>query len=519
MSIRNARLVAFVTGFAVLALELTAFRIVAPFFGASIFITTNILAVVLGALALGYWYGGRRADALGSTSASTKQLSIVLVTAAVFTVGIALLGPSLLAWGRGAVSGAEWSFIILSLLGIAVLFFIPTFLLAMVSPWLIRLTTQQVEKAGRRAGTLYAWSTIGSLLGTFLPTLVLIPFAGSKRTLLIIAAVIALASAVVRAGKAGMASAATSVALLFFVTPQFFAPAPNVLDERETAHGYVRVVQNGRRTYLQQDEGYGIHSVYDPANILTGMNFDWFAIAPGLRKDDTDELKVGVIGSAAGTAFMQYATLYGAESAQPRNLTLTGAEIDKEVVVLAKEYFAFDSIEPKPDVQIADGRTWLTESDQQFDVLIVDAFKQLYIPSHLSTREFFEEAAEALAPGGVLVVNLNVVGEDSMVERRLSATVADVFENTIAVDVPNSFNVIFYAGNHEFSLEGLPELVPPELNAVAKQVRRDARSISKSTNTRDISTDDRPLTESAFDAMVASAVFEGLTLDNGQVRE
>lgn len=513
-SLRWLRAVAFGTGLVVLGIEVTAFRIVAPFFGSSIFITTNLLGVILGALALGYWLGGRVADKQPDHVTSSRRLHLLLIGTAVLVSVLPTVAPLLLGRLRDLVHGLDWSLIVISLGGSFLLFFIPFAILGMVSPWLVRLATRDVTASGRTAGSLFAWSTLGSLLGTFLPTLLLVPTLGTKRTILLLAALLALVGAVGLARRRWLLPTAALVALIPLTQPSYFSADASVITEREGATEYLRVVRDGSapdaRVHLEQDEGYGVHSVYDPHTVLTGMVFDWFALAPALREplpERAGKLDLGIIGLAGGTVARQYGAWFGPEGADPHELSLSGVELDPETLTLARQYFGLDEVKPAVDASAGDGRVWLNQQGS-FDVLVVDAFRQLYIPPHISSREFIAEAAEHLAPGGVLVLNLNVVGDGTLVERKLAGTIRDVFPYVLAVHVPGSFNVLYFTAQHELDPVAFKKTVIPELASVAATAAATATSIAPVADPWLIATDDRPLVESLFDAMVARAVFE-----------
>ncbi|MFO0702779.1 MAG: fused MFS/spermidine synthase [Candidatus Andersenbacteria bacterium] len=512
-NLRWLRTVAFASGLVVLGVEVTAFRIVAPYFGSSIFTTTNLLGVILAALALGYWLGGRVADKQPDVRRSSTRLYQVLVAAAIVVAALPSLAPALLGWLRGMIVGLDWSLILVSLGGSALLFFVPFAVLGMVSPWLVRLATREVAAAGRTAGSLFAWSTLGSLLGTFVPTLLLVPLIGTKRTILLLAALLALVGAVGLVRRRWFVPAALLVALVPVTQPAYFAHDASVVAEREGATEYLRVLQDGRRTVLEQDEGFGVHSVYDPTTVVTGMVFDWFSLAPALRQVPASagapgrSLNVGIVGLAAGTVAREYGAFFGPHGTDPHDLALSGVELDPETLTLARRYFGFDAIEPPVKATAGDGRVWLTEQ-RQFDVLVVDAFRQLYIPPHLSSQEFFQLAAQHLAPGGVVVVNLNVVGASTLVEQKLAGTLRSVFPSVLSVHVPGSYNVLLFAAQHPLDPTTVAARTHvPELRSTAASFTQRAVPVQPVSDPWLIATDDRPLVESLYDAMVARAVF------------
>jgi len=498
------KLVAFVSGLVVLGVEITAFRIVAPFFGNSIFITSNILAVILAGLAVGYWSGGWIAD---KVKAARSLYLLMLLTSCVCAI-IPFVAPPLLGLLRDHVSTIDWRLIVFSLLGCIALFFIPFVLLGMVSPWLVHLGTDQHEHRGRAAGRIYAWSTLGSLLGTFLPTLVLVPLIGTKRTILLFAILLALIALIGLGQARWLGVVAVFVVAAFTISPSYRDGSPDTLAERESSVEYLRVVQdNGRAVHLEQDEGFGIHSIYDPARLTTGLFFEWFAFAPELRSAEArsrSDLHVGIIGLAGGTIARQIETWFGPESeVAAYDLTIKGAELDPATVQLAREYFALDELKTVEPIA-ADGRVWLAAQKEPLDVLLIDAFRQLYVPPHMTTKEFFQLASSKVAEDGIVGVNLNVLGRDTLIERTISATIASVFPYVQTVAIDGSYNVLFFASRSPLpSLDQPLTTAVPELRSVAERYTRDAKDVEASSAR--IATDDRPLVESLYDFMIGRA--------------
>jgi spermidine synthase len=495
------RLVAFLSGLVVLVIEVTAFRIVAPYFGNSIFITTNLLGVILGALALGYWLGGRLADRSAKTqpNRSARVLFLIMMIGALVIGLIPFVAPTLLEALRDRITGVDSSLVIFSLLGSLAIFFIPFVLLGMVSPWLVRLATQQVSQAGRTAGSLFAWSTLGSLVGTFLPTLVLVPLVGSKKTILLSATLLALVAALGLVKKVWLAPVAVLLVSAVAI-PSAFASSPRVLEERESNLEYLRVVRDSQsQVHLEQDEGLGVHSVFNSNQLATGMVFDWMSLAPTFFAPDQD-LQIAIIGLAGGTTARQIAAWYGG---QERQVHIDGVELDPATLDLAKKYFELASV-PNLTTEAGDGRVWLATSEKKYDVIIIDAFRQLYIPPHISSKEFFELVRQRLAPGGLAVLNLNVTDQSSLVYRKVAATVREVFPQVLATQVPDSFNVLFWASERELSKEQpATNSNVTELARIAKNFAQLTAPVQPSDDSRMIATDDRPLVESLYDLMIA----------------
>src|SRR5579883_2830000 len=168
----------FVAGAASLAVELSASRLLAPYFGTSLFVWANLIGLILLYLTLGYYIGGRLADRYPYPATLYGMTTI-----AAFLISlIPFLSRPILHWSQSSFATYSVGVFYGSLVSVILLFALPMILLGCVSPFAIRLRIEQVGKSGSTAGQLYAISTAGSILGTFLPVLWLIPNIGTYKT-------------------------------------------------------------------------------------------------------------------------------------------------------------------------------------------------------------------------------------------------------------------------------------------------------------------------------------------------
>src|SRR5215212_1443123 len=465
------RVLVFAGGFASIGVELTASRLLAPFFGSSTFIWASLIGSTLAFLALGYFLGGRLADR------RPEPVVLYAVTAiAAAAIGMIpfvahpLLTGSLEAF-RQLDAGAFYG----SLAGTLLLLAPPVTLLGFISPFAIRLQLSDVASAGKTAGSLYALSTIGSITGSFIPVLFLIPLIGTAATF------VALSLSLLVPSVAGLVvmrarSVALAAALAAFTVPALALAAPTgvrppdrgiLLDERESAYNYIQVVdEDGRRSLILND-GHAVHSVYDPHELLTGGPWDYFMVAP-LMVENAPAAATSVtpaprdafpIGLAGGTVARQLTAAYGP-------IAITGVEIDPEINDVAREYFALDKLQ-NVDVIVADGRYALRTSDATFDLIGVDAYRQPYIPFQLTSHEFFQDVSAHLRPGGVAVVNAGRTRTDFRLVEALGTTMRDVFPHVVAIDVARYTNTILIGSDTPLSadalidnVERLPEASP-----------------------------------------------------------
>ena len=323
-------LLVLVGGASSLGIELTASRLLAPYFGTSLFVWANLIGLVLLYLTVGYYIGGRLADRYPSP---TVLYGMTAVAALLISL-IPPLSRPILNWSLTAFATLSVSVFIGSLVSVILLFAIPMILLGCISPFAIRLSVHRIGTSGRTAGLLYAISTTGSIAGTFLPVLVLIPTIGTYKTFLVFAVALLLVSLIGLIGSTGgnntnprskrpsgseqaqesgtspdptfptvsaswekndgnkgkakrwlsllllIPMLATVLGMQGPIKPPSGINGGRLITERESPYNYIQVVQSGQETQLVLNEGLGIHSIYNPQQILTQGPWDYFMIAP-----------------------------------------------------------------------------------------------------------------------------------------------------------------------------------------------------------------------------------------------
>ncbi|HEX2893767.1 MAG TPA: fused MFS/spermidine synthase [Marmoricola sp.] len=415
---RSLELLVFAVGAGSLGAEIAAARLLAPWFGASTIVWANTIAVVLVSLSVGYGLGGRFADRAPYPAGLAR---IVLLAAALLAVVPFVSGPFLHQAVR-AVDQLSAATFVGSLLGVGALLALPMVLLGMVSPYAVRLQVEHVADAGRTAGRLYAISTVGSLTGTFLASLLLIPVAGTRRTFLVLAAAMAL-SALPHLGRGRLRAAVVPVAILGLIalptgTVKAGSGSERVIWEKETEYQYARVLQDadGERT-LELNEGHAVHSVYRPGQWLTGNYWDEMLVL-ALAGGHAPPRSVAILGNAAGTTARAIGHYFP-------DTRVDAVEIDPALTQVGHELFDLGG--PNLHTHTADARPWLRSSTRRFDVIMVDAYRQPYIPFYLATREFFALVRQHLAPGGLVVINVGHPEQSDQLEKVLSATMRAEF--------------------------------------------------------------------------------------------
>jgi len=490
-------LLVFTVGAGSLGAEIAATRLLAPWFGASTIVWANTIATVLVALSVGYAVGGRLADRYPRPAV----LAQIVLGAAVLLAVVPFVSGPFLRRAVSAVDDLSAAVFLGSLVGVGVLIAVPLLLLGMVSPYAIRLTIDSVDATGRTAGRLYAISTVGSLVGTFLAALLLIPYVGTRRTFLIFAAAIALA-AVPQLVRFRLPAAVVPAAIIGLIalptgTIKSSADGDRVIWEEETPYQYARVLESpdGVRT-LELDEGHATHSVYDPGRWLTDNYWDEMtALAVGGAR--AAPRTVAVLGDAAGTSARQLGHYFP----QTR---VDAVELDGALTDVGRRLFDLGG--PNLHTYTADARPWLDRTHRQFDVILVDAFRQPYIPFYLTTRESFTLVRDRLAPGGVVVVNCAQPEGSTVLEKALSATMRSVFgPDRVWRDPSQRVNTMLVgatpeAGDPASRLRAAAPQLSPDLAAV---VSRAAGRIAPAMSGGEVFTDDRAPVEWMVDLSLA----------------
>lgn len=425
--------VVFVCGAVLMGLEIVGSRILAPYFGNSIFVWGSLISVVLAALSLGYWLGGMVAD-------RWPRLSVLGGLIALPGLMIALL-PFVYPTLNRAIAVSDLGARLSPLISSLVLFLVPSVFLGTISPFAVRLQAKAVASVGTTAGGLYAVSTAGSIAGTLATAFYLIAVAGVVNivhglglTLLLLAAVIFIRSQ--RVGRAAAAIVCAGLLVLGQVwRSQTQAAEPGLLLEAESFYNHIRVAEDSGTRYMDFDNlRQSAMLLSDPWELRLRYS-RFLALALTFQPDPQRVLILGL----GGGSFPK--RLY---HDFPR-LVVDVADIDPQVVAVAKRYFQVPE-DARMRLIVKDGRRFVAETGAKYDLIFLDAYNSDTIPFHLTTREFYREVRARLAPGGVVVSNIigSLRGPESGFFRATYRTLADAF--------PTVYVVPTYGGGSEMPL-------------------------------------------------------------------
>lgn len=449
--------VAALAGAATMVVELAAVRLLAPWFGASAGVWTNVIGVILLALALGYLIGSR----LAARPQPSRDLAALLGAAGAWSAWLPSLARPVCEWlvpSEITLDQAAELMLSGSLAATVVLFLPAAALLGTAAP-LCAEAYQRHSKtsAGAAGGSVLCASTLGSLAGTFGATHALVPSLGLSWTFLVAALALLAAGALV-ATLSGSTRAFGWVAL--FAGPVFAGSAwsrfersavpegMSVLAQAESRYQSIRVVEDRRwgepQRLLQVNEGLdSFQSVWSARTGLLGAGYyyDLFALPAWWSRAD-GAWRVAVIGLGAGTAFR---VLEGASPPDVR-LELSGLEIDAQVVELGRRWFEL-SERGGPILSGLDGRAGLRALEGAYDLIVLDAYQhQVEIPAHLATLEAFAQMRAKLRPRGWVAINVGGFGFDDPVVRAVAQTLAAAFDgDCVGYRTPRSRNIVLFA--------------------------------------------------------------------------
>jgi len=413
--VRRVRFITFVAGAAVMGLEIMASRLLAPSYGDTVYVWGNLIAVIMGALAVGYRRGGIAADRYPNFN----RLSNLVFTAGVLILLIPVTTPFVLEVLGGFNLGNSAG----SLVASVVLLFAPTVYLGMVSPYAVKLCADDVVKIGGISGGLSSINTVGSILGTFFTVFVLIPRFGTREIITSLGVMLVVISLIGRNRRYVMTVLCVVAVLLIPSTVlrgSLITLGSSPVYSAASSYSKITVVEN---------EGKGVRTLYlaelpqsamymNGSTTLVYRYTKLFNLGFGYNPNITSVLFIGGGGFSSPKQFL----------ADYSWVEVDVVEIDPKVVEVAYTYFEVPTDEPRLTVSVADGRQFLEDAGQ-YDMIVLDAYSPTYVPFHLMTYEFQEIVWEHLNTDGVVVSNLigSLVGDTSELFWSEVMTVGAVF--------------------------------------------------------------------------------------------
>ncbi len=412
----------------------------------------SIIGLILIYLTAGYFIGGRWAD----RSPYPQTLYSVLAWGAFLSGLVPLPAGFVLRLAASAFDELQIGVLLGSFTGVLILFSLPVTLLGTISPFAIRLAIRRPSEAGTVSGKIYAISTLGSFVGTFLPVLVLIPTIGTTRTFQVFSGFLTLV-AIVGLGistswRRAMAWLWMPIALAVLAligAGRAIKASAGQIYETESTYNYIQVLEKDGYRYLRLNDGTGTHSMYHPTEIAFQGPWMQFLAGPffnALPYEPEQVERMAIIGLAAGTTARQATAVFGP-------IPIDGFEIDPKIIEIGREYF--DMNQPNLNAFAQDGRWGLQHSQRKYTLIAMDAYRPPYIPWHMTTREFFQITRDHLTEDGVLAMNMGRAPDDRRLVDGLVGTIRTIFPSIYVIDVPGTFNSIIYATVQPTAVENL----------------------------------------------------------------
>ncbi|MBP5209982.1 MAG: fused MFS/spermidine synthase [Clostridia bacterium] len=513
----------FFAGMAVMAVEIGASRLLAPYFSSSQIVWTIIIGTIMIAMALGNLWGGRSAD----RHPDPARLYARILVASVWIALIPVVGKyiiALIAMTTALVVRANY-LIWAAFVACFVLFVFPLMLLGTTTPSLSRYVMRTTDDAGRTVGKMNALNTIGSIIGTFVPTFLTIPAVGTALTFVFFAAVLFVLAALFFLTSSRRRVVRCAVSLVLIAASGFLAPLTgfafweNDIYEDESIYNYLQVTEDDEYVYLSTNVLIGVQSLKKKTPGLSRFYYEYALLAPYMT--DTvaggSDPSVLILGLGSGT-YASVCMHYFPEA------QIDGVEIDKKIVDLAYSHFDMpDSVR----VQVEDGRAVLSPTnkesivkDKKYDVILIDAYQDVTIPFQMSTVEFFTLVRDHLNEGGVMIVNLNMYSDKAgSINNYLCDTIKSVFCYVETLDCDNGNREVF-AMQHDradANLDAsLPAISDGELAAFLSSVRSQRTALEGGDL---ILTDDKAPIELLGMRMVDELIFDELSYYQNIYRE
>ncbi|MBR9699832.1 hypothetical protein GOV09_05220 [Candidatus Woesearchaeota archaeon] len=410
---------AFITGTVLMALEMIGARMLAPYFGNSIYVWGNLIGVILIALSIGYYLGGKLAD----KQKDAKMLYyIILGTALYILATLFFYKPFLESLDVGLFYG--------SILATFTLFALPMFLLSTVTPYIIKLIAKR-DKIGTTVGSVTAISTIGNIIGVYLGSFVLIPSIGVRLSLQVLFLALLAISIIALSTIRRKYIALALLAFILLFTPTYAADK-EIIYEDDSLYNHIVVKNSTNELRLFLNKQTNVHSTRHHELFISGRYYDYFLFLPLM----TEVENFLILGMGAGTSIDQYQIYYP-------EIDIDAVEIDEKVVQVAKDYFGIQE-NKKLSIFVEDARPFLKRTKKTYDAIEIDLFQgSIYTPFYTTTKEFFTLVQDVLSEKGIIAVNVYSPKDRGLIDA-MEQTMLEIFPEVFEIDL--SPNYIVFAG-------------------------------------------------------------------------
>lgn len=415
-------IIVFLSGAIGMGLELIAARVLSPYVGSSNVVWTSIIGIILASMSLGYWLGGKNAD----KDASIDKLSSILLYAAIFTSAIPILETIVVKELAGMISNLT----IAAILCAIIVFSIPSFILAMISPFAVKIKSQEDDEIGSLSGRISSLSTIGSITGTFLMGFVLIPNIGVSNINIGVTLTLVIMSILAREKRdkkylyKTLMLVCIMLILILLGKWTFKIANQDILLDTDSQYSriWVKQIATEKQTYKTLQVDTGLESYINAETGEMGAEYlKYYDLFEYFNKDAQSTL---LIGGAAYTYPIHYVDKY-------ENKTIDVVEIDDKMTQIAVEQFGLNINEPRLKIYTQDGRSFFNYSENKYDTILIDAFKGVNAPFELTTYEALVNAKNMLNENGIVLTNIisSVEGKDSEFIKYEYATYKAVFDD------------------------------------------------------------------------------------------
>ena len=408
--------IVFISGAVLMGLEIVGSRVLAPYFGSSIFVWGSLISVVMTALSIGYYWGGW----LSAREPSYAKLLLLLLIPGVVIFLLPFLYPSINEWIAAMDLGVRLS----PLVACSALFLLPGIFIGTISPYVIRLAATTLQTVGSTAGSLYAVSTCGSIVGTLVTAFYLIPLLGVRNIIHALGLTLVCLSAVVvpmiRLKHVSVARAAATVSVLLSSVNSGWTSLAwaKTLMQKDTFYHRIRIEEDDEARYMYFDRTLQSAMTLKDPTALRLIYCRYTSLGFTFRADAKKVLLVGLGGGSIPKKLNK----------EFPDMEIDAIEIDPEVIKIAKNHF---NIKESKQLRLhaQDGRLFLARTQNQYDIILLDAYFTDTMPFHLTTKEFFELARKRLTPNGIIVANLisAVTGPNGKIARAFARTVRQVY--------------------------------------------------------------------------------------------